>query len=86
MKYAVESAKEFVTAVAWEGYVLTIATNTTDQDIRNGASNLNHPVGTASMSPAGANWGVVDPDLKMKGTSGVRIVDASVLVGFFLSS
>ncbi|PBK94153.1 pyranose dehydrogenase [Armillaria gallica] len=79
MKYAVESAKEFVTAAAWTGYVLSIATNTTDQDIRNGASNLNHPVGTASMSPAGASWGVVDPDLKMKGAGGVRIVDASVL-------
>ncbi|KAK0190230.1 GMC oxidoreductase-domain-containing protein [Armillaria mellea] len=77
MKYAVESAKKFVTAAAWKGYVLGIATNTTDQDIRNGASNLNHPVGTAGMSPPGADWGVVDPDLRMKGVSGVRIVDAS---------
>ncbi len=82
MKYAVESAKQFVTAAAWKGYILSIATNTTDQDIKNGVSNLNHPVGTASMSPAGASWGVVDPDLKMKGAGGVRIVDASVLVGF----
>ncbi len=63
-----ESAKEFVTAAAWEGYVLSIATNTTDQDIRNGASNLNHPVGTASTSPAGASWGVVDPGFKDEGS------------------
>ncbi|KAK0499356.1 GMC oxidoreductase-domain-containing protein [Armillaria luteobubalina] len=80
MNYAVQSAKQFVTAKAWKGYVLGIATNTTDDDIRNGASNLNHPVGTASMSPVGADWGVVGPDLRMKGAVGVRIVDASVLV------
>ncbi len=67
MKYAVESAKEFVTAVAWEGYVLTIATNTTDQDIRNGASNLNHPVGTASMSPAGCELGSCGSGFKDEG-------------------
>ncbi|KAK0470383.1 aryl-alcohol oxidase precursor [Desarmillaria tabescens] len=79
MKFAVEGAKKFVTGPAWDGYILDIATNTTDQDIRNGASNLNHAVGTASMSPVGADWGVVDPDLRMKGARGVRIADASVL-------
>ncbi|KAK0499312.1 aryl-alcohol-oxidase from pleurotus Eryingii [Armillaria luteobubalina] len=83
MNYAVQSAKEFVTAPAWKRYVLGIATNTTDEDIRNGVSILNHPVGTASMSPVGADWGVVDPDFRMKGAGGVRIVDASVLVVFF---
>ncbi|PBK63865.1 hypothetical protein ARMSODRAFT_962604 [Armillaria solidipes] len=31
------------------------------------------------MSPADASWGVVNPDLKLKGAKGVRIVDASVL-------
>jgi len=35
------------------------------------------------MSPVGANWGVVDPDLKVKGVSGLRIVDLSVLVSTF---
>ncbi|KAK0190281.1 aryl-alcohol-oxidase from pleurotus Eryingii [Armillaria mellea] len=79
MKYAIESAKRFVNAAAWDGYILEIATNTTDDDIRSGASSVYHSVGTASMSPVGADWGVVDPDLRMKHATGVRIVDASVL-------
>lgn len=39
-----------------------------------------HGVGSAGMSPRGANWGVVDPDFAVKGTTGLRIVDASVIV------
>jgi hypothetical protein len=31
------------------------------------------------MSPKGASWGVVDPDLRLKKASGVRIVDGSVI-------
>ncbi|KAJ7881442.1 aryl-alcohol oxidase [Mycena leptocephala] len=38
-----------------------------------------HPVGTAGMSPKGATWGVVDPDLSVKGLTGLRIVDLSVV-------
>ncbi|KAK0460517.1 aryl-alcohol oxidase precursor [Desarmillaria tabescens] len=79
MQYAAESAKKFVTAAVWDGYILGINANITENDIRNGASSVFHPVGTASMSPADANWGVVNPDLKLKGAKGVRIVDASIL-------
>lgn len=32
------------------------------------------------MSPKGADYGVVDPDLKVKGIKGLRIVDASIMV------
>ena len=38
-----------------------------------------HAVGTAAMSEYGASWGVLDPDLKVKGTTGLRVVDASAL-------
>ena len=31
------------------------------------------------MSPQGASWGVVDPDLAVKNVRGLRVVDASVL-------
>ncbi|PBK63513.1 alcohol oxidase [Armillaria solidipes] len=79
MKYAIESVKRFVNATVWDGYILEIATNTTDDDIRSRASSVYHAVGTASMSPVGADWGVVNPDLRLKHATGVRIVDASVL-------
>ncbi|KAJ7239418.1 aryl-alcohol-oxidase from pleurotus Eryingii [Mycena haematopus] len=38
-----------------------------------------HPVGTAAMSPVGATWGVTDPNGVVKGLSGLRIIDASIL-------
>ncbi|PBK61223.1 pyranose dehydrogenase [Armillaria solidipes] len=79
MQYAITSAQKFVTAPVWEDYILGIATNTTEDDIRDSTGSIFHPIGTASMSPAGADWGVVDPDLKLKGADGVRVVDASVL-------
>lgn len=84
MQYAVESAKKFVTAVAWDGYILGVTASNTENDLRNGVGTVFHPVGTASMSPADASWGVVNPDLKLKGAKGVRIVDASVLVSYSL--
>ncbi|KXN82148.1 Choline oxidase [Leucoagaricus sp. SymC.cos] len=47
--------------------------------IRNTTISSLHPVGTASMSPKDADWGVVDPDLKVKHITGLRIIDASVM-------
>ncbi|KAG7445390.1 uncharacterized protein BT62DRAFT_1007126 [Guyanagaster necrorhizus] len=80
MRYAIASAKKFVTASVWEDYVLEIMADIKDDDdVRNAVGCIYHPVGTASMSPEGADWGVVDPDLKLKGARGVRVVDASIL-------
>ncbi|KAK0460487.1 aryl-alcohol oxidase precursor [Desarmillaria tabescens] len=80
MKYAMASAKKFATASILEDYILEMTTDVTeDDDVRNTVGSIYHPVGTASMSPEDADWGVVDPDLKLKGAKGVRIVDASVL-------
>ncbi|KAK0224244.1 aryl-alcohol oxidase precursor [Armillaria fumosa] len=79
MQYAIETATRFVTSAAWDGYTIGVSSNNTDDDLRNGVGSFFHPVGTASMSPADASWGVVNPDLKLKGAEGVRIVDASVL-------
>ena len=38
-----------------------------------------HGIGTAAMSERGAQWGVLDPDSRVKGTTGLRVVDASAL-------
>jgi choline dehydrogenase-like flavoprotein len=39
-----------------------------------------HLVGSAAMSAPDADYGVVNPDLRVKGVTGLRIVDASVMV------
>lgn len=52
--------------------------------MRNGVAGFSHPVSTCAMSPQGAKHGVVDPDLRLKGAEGLRVVDASILVRFVL--
>ncbi|KAF8512598.1 aryl-alcohol oxidase [Hysterangium stoloniferum] len=86
-RQCVRTAQRFITAPVWKNYVLgpinTFPNTTTDaeldQYIRAHATQTGHAVGTSSMSPKGANYGVVDPDLVVKGASGLRIIDASVM-------
>jgi choline dehydrogenase len=88
MAEAVRAARNFLSAKAWKGYVIRefedLAAATDDAKLReyikNNSGTVFHPVGTASMSPKGAKFGVVDPDLVVKGISGLRIADASILV------
>ncbi|KAF8199817.1 alcohol oxidase [Mycena galopus ATCC 62051] len=86
MRAAVRSAQRFAAAPNLAGYILSDFTlNSTASDaeldayIRNVTNTLDHPVGTAAMSAVDASYGVVDPDLTVKGLDGLRIVDASVL-------
>lgn len=86
MRETVRAVKRFAAAEAWKDYIIAPFGNfSSDADadldayIRDQASTVYHIVGTASMSPRGAEWGVVDPDLQVKGAEGIRIVDASVL-------
>lgn len=88
MREAVKAAKRFVTAPAWSDYVIgpapgQFANTDTDDEIdawvRDTTTTIWHPVGTASMAACNAT-GVVDPDLRVKGVAGVRVVDASVMV------
>lgn len=87
MREGIKAARRFVEAPAWNNYIISRLSNaTTDSEIeafaRASASTLFHPVGTAAMSSRNAPYGVVDPDLTVKGLAGLRIVDASVLVSF----
>jgi choline dehydrogenase-like flavoprotein len=87
LREAVRAAYRFTAAPTWKDYIIsavTVSNNITDKDletyIRNNAVVGDHSVGTASMSPRGASYGVVDPDLRVKGLAGLRIVDISVAV------
>ncbi|KAH6912179.1 aryl-alcohol oxidase [Coprinopsis sp. MPI-PUGE-AT-0042] len=79
-------ARQFFSAPAWKGYVLDpigLLANATaaeiDLFIRDNTIAASHATGTASMSRANAKTGVVNPDLRVKGAVGLRVVDGSVL-------
>ncbi|HLN70062.1 MAG TPA: GMC oxidoreductase, partial [Streptosporangiaceae bacterium] len=47
--------------------------------VRSSVGTLYHPVGTCAMG-GGARWGsVLDPELRVRGITGLRVVDASVM-------
>lgn len=85
-------AKRFAAAHAWDGFLLqphgAYADTDTDEKmeayLRSTSLTFSHILGGAEMSPKGANWGVVDPDLKVKGAEGLRVVDASIFVSIFV--
>ncbi|TFK91942.1 GMC oxidoreductase [Polyporus arcularius HHB13444] len=83
MREAVKAARSFVAAPAWSDYIISefgaFAEAHTDEEldayIRNNTDTVDHPVGTVAMGK-GAQ-GALDSDLKVKGTIGLRVVDAS---------
>ncbi|KAF4604041.1 hypothetical protein EYR38_004463 [Pleurotus pulmonarius] len=89
MRETIRATQRFFDSSAWNGYVLSrageFATVDLEDDkeldayIRDNVVSGLHPVGSSSMSPRGASWGVTDPDLKVKGLQGLRVVDASVI-------
>ena len=76
------------TAPAWADWGLVplgpLAETSNDEEveeaIRNAAGNAYHPVSTCMMTAEDASYGVVNPDLRVKEVTGLRIVDASVMV------
>ncbi|KAJ7249411.1 aryl-alcohol-oxidase from pleurotus Eryingii [Mycena rebaudengoi] len=92
MRQAFEAALNFTDSEAWKSYLGAPAnglgpvieaqkTNNSsvfEDFVRNNVQNAAHVVATSSMSAVGDSWGVVDPDLRVKGIQGLRIVDASV--------
>jgi choline dehydrogenase-like flavoprotein len=88
LREGIRSAQRLFSSTAFNGHVnemINPAMNaTSDEDlttyIQSTASSYLHGVGSLSMSPTNAKWGVVNPDFRVKGTSGLRVVDASVIV------
>ena len=88
MREAIKAVHAFVTAPAWSDYIIgafgAFANATTDSAldayIRNTSGTMDHPVGTVAMGN-GAD-GALDSYLKVKGTVGLRVVDASAFVSF----
>ena len=85
MREAVKAGRAFVAAPAWEGYILrefgALAEAQTDEEldafIRDQTDTIDHPVGTVKMGGADA---ALNADLTVKGTKGLRVVDASAFV------
>lgn len=50
-----------------------------DAHIRKTSITVHHPLGTCRMGPANDEMAVVDPELRLKGLAGCRVVDASVM-------
>lgn len=93
MVQAMKDAQTFIKASPWKNFIISpfgaLANATTDAlkaaFARTVSVTVNHPAGSASMSPAKAPWGVVDSNLLLKGATGVRIVDASIFVRILFS-
>jgi choline dehydrogenase-like flavoprotein len=88
MREAIRSVQTYLQAPAFEEYVLSpwdlLGNRTSDEELdeyfQSITVSVSHPIGTAAMSSEDADYGVVNPDLLVKKTNGLRIVDASVLV------
>jgi 4-pyridoxate dehydrogenase len=50
-----------------------------DAYIRATAATAHHPLGTCKMGPESDRMAVVDPELRVRGVAGLRVVDASVM-------
>ncbi|KAF7358832.1 hypothetical protein MSAN_01222800 [Mycena sanguinolenta] len=83
---SIKKAYRFVQAPVWREYIiaptidlLNMSTDALDEFIRNNAIPISHLVSTAAMSARDASYGVVNPDLLVKGASGLSIIDASII-------
>ena len=87
IRESIRAVKRFAAAPAWRDYIngsFGSLAGTSDAELdahaRQHTSTVFHPSSTASMTSAMSNMGVVNPDLTVKGTDGLRIVDLSVFV------
>lgn len=85
IREAARIIRRFFAGPAWSDYIaapLALGPDDPgfDEQVRNAISSTWHPVGGAAMSAKGAKSGVLDPDLRVKGVKGLRVVDASAFV------
>ncbi|KAF7378422.1 GMC oxidoreductase [Mycena sanguinolenta] len=88
---SVAQAYSFVQAPVWKDYIIAptpdlsnMTTDALDEFIRNNAYTSGHIVSTAAMSAKNAPYGVVNPDLLVKGASGLSIIDASIMAATYV--
>jgi len=87
LRAGVKMAREIAAQPAMAPYIASeIApglAKTTDADIdahiRNTSITVHHPIGTCKMGVDGDPLAVVDPQLRVRGVEGLRVVDASVM-------
>jgi choline dehydrogenase-like flavoprotein len=95
LREAVKSARSFMSASAWSNWITgefgDFANATTDAEIetyiRNNADTVDHVSGTVAMGRSDCTergCGALNPDLTVKGTFGLRVVDASAFVSHSL--
>ena len=86
IRTAIKAARTFMAAPAWADYIISefgaFAQAQTDDEIdayaRDNADTVDHPVGTIPLGKG--QEGVLEADLRVKGTVGLRVVDASAFV------
>ncbi|KAJ7753944.1 aryl-alcohol oxidase [Mycena maculata] len=83
---SIKKAYRFVEAPVWKDCIivptidlLNMTTEALDEFIRNTTSSSGHIVSTAAMSAKDASYGVVNPDLLVKGANGLSIIDACIM-------
>ena len=73
------AAQRLCRRASWPPAPTCKATRTLDAYIRATAATAHHPLGTCKMGPASDPTAVVDPELRVRGVDGLRVVDASVM-------
>ncbi|KAA1466042.1 aryl-alcohol-oxidase from pleurotus Eryingii [Dentipellis sp. KUC8613] len=85
MRESVKAVRRFVKATPWQGYVLrehgAFANATTDAQIedyvRSNTATVFHASSSLAMGAVNSITGVLNPDLTVRGTRGLRVVDLS---------
>ena len=92
MREAIAAARAFVAAPAWQGFIEAefgdFANAHTDDElnayITANSDTVDHPVGTVAMGKDGES--ALDSNLRVRGTVGLRVVDASAFVSSYFAS